>query len=198
MSVNNSRSSSISTSSSTHASDGSQRHSSKRRSLNTIESSVTRLLVSTKHLLESLTQWARQEADDKYVSDAYVKLGNDFRTAIRAFGNNGIDTSDIGNVPQALRIILEAALSEAPSQENLDKFLPGIRNIIVTLLQTLKANRLKQKQSPKKEQARRSLSLTIQAIIVDLVHFQKRKITSKHNPQKQSMRKTMPCHSCKR
>lgn len=145
MSVNNSRSSSISTSSSTHASDGSQRHSSKRRSLNTIESSVTRLLVSTKHLLESLTQWARQEADDKYVSDAYVKLGNDFRTAIRAFGNNGIDTSDIGNVPQALRIILEAALSEAPSQENLDKFLPGIRNIIVTLLQTLKSKQAKAK-----------------------------------------------------
>ncbi|KAM9889822.1 hypothetical protein OXX79_011868, partial [Metschnikowia pulcherrima] len=47
----------------------------------TIESSVTRLLVSTKHLLESLTQWARREADDKFVSDAYVKLGNDFRAA---------------------------------------------------------------------------------------------------------------------
>ena len=145
MSASNSRSSSISGSSSTHTSDGSQRHSSKRRSLNTIESSVTRLLVSTKHLLESLTQWARQEADDKYVSDAYVKLGNDFRTAIRAFTNNGIDTSDIGNVPQALRIILEAALSEAPSQENLDKFLPGIRNIIVTLLQTLKSKQAKAK-----------------------------------------------------
>ncbi|EGW30980.1 uncharacterized protein SPAPADRAFT_52169 [Spathaspora passalidarum NRRL Y-27907] len=115
------------------------------RRLNSIETSVTRLLVSTKHLLESLTQWARQEADDKFVSDAYVKLGNDFRAATRAFTSNGIDISDIGNVPQALRIILEAALSEAPSQENLDRFLPNIRNIIVTLLQNLKAKQAKAK-----------------------------------------------------
>lgn len=111
----------------------------KRQSLSTIESSVTRLLVSTKHLLESLTQWARHEADDKFVSDAYVKLGNDFRAATRAFSASSVDISDIGDVPQALRIILEAALSEAPSQENLDRFLPNIRNIIVTLLQNLKA-----------------------------------------------------------
>lgn len=117
--------------------------SSKKSSLNTIESSVTRLLVSTKHLLESLTQWARQEADDKFVSDAYVKLGNDFRSATRAFTGAGVDISELGDVPQALRIILEAALSEAPSQENLDRFLPNIRNIIVTLLQNLKAKQVK-------------------------------------------------------
>ncbi|CAI5757054.1 unnamed protein product [Candida verbasci] len=118
---------------------------SKRRSLATIESSVTRLLVSTKHLLESLTQWARRESDDKFVSDAYVRLGNDFRAATRAFTNNGIDVSDIGNVPQALRVILESALSEEPSQENLDRFLPNIRNIIVSLLQNLKAKQARAK-----------------------------------------------------
>lgn len=111
--------------------------------MNSIESSVTRLLVSTKHLLESLTQWARQEADDKYVSDAYVKLGNNFRAATKAFTNSGVDISDLGDVPQALRIILEAALSEAPSQENLDRFLPNIRNIIVSLLLNLKAKQAK-------------------------------------------------------
>lgn len=114
----------------------------KRSSMNTIESSVTRLLVSTKHLLESLTQWARQEADDKFVSDAYVKLGNDFRAATRAFTSAGVDISDLGDVPRALRIVLESALSEAPTQENLDRFLPNIRNIIVSLLSSLK-----QKQS---------------------------------------------------
>ncbi|KAG5417629.1 BUD6 [Candida metapsilosis] len=117
----------------------------KRKSLHTIESCVTRLLVSTKHLLESLTQWARQEADDKFVSDAYVKLGNDFRAATKAFAHSGIDTSDLGNVPQELRTILEAALSEAPSQENLDRFLPQIRSIIVTLLQSLKAKQARAK-----------------------------------------------------
>lgn len=112
--------------------------SSRRASMNTIESSVTRLLVSTKHLLESLTQWARQKADDKFVSDAYVKLGNDFRAASRAFTNAGVDISDLGDVPKALRIVLESALSEAPTQENLDRFLPNIRNIIVNLLLNLK------------------------------------------------------------
>lgn len=116
--------------------------------LATIESSVTRLLVSTKHLLESLTLWARQESDDKFVSDAYVKLGNDFRSASKAFTAAGIDVSDLGNVPQQLREILEAALGEAPSQENLDRFLPSIRNIIVTLLQNLK-----QKQGRAREMA---------------------------------------------
>lgn len=120
--------------------------SSKRASMSTIESSVTRLLVSTKHLLESLTQWARQEADDKFVSDAYVKLGNDFRAAARAFTTAGVDISDLGDVPKALRIVLESALSEAPTQENLDRFLPNIRNIIVSLLLNLKAKQLKAKE----------------------------------------------------
>lgn len=111
----------------------------KSVSMSTIESSVTRLLVSTKHLLESLTQWARQEADNKFVSDAYVKLGNDYRAAARAFNNAGVDMADLGDVPKALRIVLESALSEAPTQKNLDRFLPNIRNIIVTLLLNLKA-----------------------------------------------------------
>lgn len=119
---------------------------SKRASMSTIESSVTRLLVSTKHLLESLTQWARQEADDKFVSDAYVKLGNDFRAAARAFTIAGVDISDLGDVPKALRIVLESALSESPTQENLDRFLPNIRNIIVNLLLNLKSKQIKAKE----------------------------------------------------
>lgn len=118
-------------------------------SINSIESGVTRLLVSTKHLLESLTLWAQLEADDKYVSDSYVKLGNDFRAATRAFSHGGIDVSDIGDVPQALRVILESALSETPSQENLDRFLPNIRTIIVELLLSLK-----EKQAVARERGR--------------------------------------------
>lgn len=45
-------------------------------------------------------------------------------------------------MPQALRVILEKALSEDASQENLDRYLPSIREIIVNLLR-----QLKQKQS---------------------------------------------------
>lgn len=131
--------------------------STRRTSMNTIESSVTRLLVSTKHLLESLTQWARQKADDKYVSDAYVKLGNDFRAASRAFTNAGVDISDLGNVPKALRIVLESALSESPTQENLDRFLPDIRNIIVNLLLNLKAKQQKARQLAEENTLRKKM-----------------------------------------
>lgn len=121
--------------------------SQKRLSLSTIESSVTKLLVSTKHLLESLTQWSRCQVNEKFVSDAYVKLGNDFRSATKVFTAAGVETADIGDVPQALRVILESALSEPPSQENLDRFLPNIRNIIVTLLLNLKSKQAEAKAS---------------------------------------------------
>ncbi|KAH3678151.1 hypothetical protein WICMUC_001667 [Wickerhamomyces mucosus] len=106
--------------------------------MSTIESSVTRLLVATKHLLESLTQWAKLAATETEISDAYVQLGNEFKVACRAFMNAGVDVSDLGDVPHSLRIVLEEALCESPSQESLDKFLPSIRNIIINLLQNLK------------------------------------------------------------
>ncbi|OBA23196.1 AIP3-domain-containing protein [Metschnikowia bicuspidata var. bicuspidata NRRL YB-4993] len=114
--------------------------------MSTIETSVTRLLVLTKHLLESLTQWAHQEASDKVVLDAYVKLGNDFRAAVRSFSAARVDISDLGDVPRALRIVLESALSEEPTQRNLDKFLPKIRGIIVALLQSLKNKQARAKE----------------------------------------------------
>lgn len=50
--------------------------------------------------------------------------------------------SDLGDVPQALRVILEKALSEDASQENLDRYLPSIRDIIVTLLRQLKQKQM--------------------------------------------------------
>ncbi len=59
--------------------------------LNTIDSSVTHLLVATKRLLESLTRWAKREASDSDVSDAYVQLGNEFKMACRAFTNAGVE-----------------------------------------------------------------------------------------------------------
>lgn len=106
--------------------------------MNTIESSVTKLLVSTKHLLEGLTQWSQNKATEVEVSDAYVKLGGDFKVACRAFANQGVDVSDLGDVPHQLRVILEEALCEQPSRETLDRFLPQIRQLIVNLLKNLK------------------------------------------------------------
>lgn len=56
-----------------------------------MESAVTRLLVSIKELLESLTSWSKLKVDETYVSDVYVRLGNDFNEAVAAFAAFGID-----------------------------------------------------------------------------------------------------------
>ncbi|KAK9246114.1 actin interacting protein 3-domain-containing protein [Lipomyces tetrasporus] len=119
---------------------GAQRHTAYKRqiSVNTIESSVTKLLVATKQLLECLTQWAEGDRSDKDVSDVYVSLGNEFNTTSRAFQNIGIDVSDLGDVPGDLRVILEETLSRERSQAGLDIYLPAIREIIVKLLQGLR------------------------------------------------------------
>lgn len=61
--------------------------------MSTIESTVTRLLVATKQLLESLTQWARGDATEQDVSDVYVNLGNEFNVACRAFLSAGVEVA---------------------------------------------------------------------------------------------------------
>ena len=56
-----------------------------------MESAVTRLLVSIKALLESLTKWSEQKITDADVSDVYVQLGNDFNAAVAAFAAHNIE-----------------------------------------------------------------------------------------------------------
>ena len=60
-----------------------------------------------------------------------------------------MDTSDLGPVPELLRAILEETLSQEASSASLDKFLPRIRDIIITLLHGLKKKqqRLRAKQA---------------------------------------------------
>ncbi|KAM0201726.1 hypothetical protein ACHAPQ_007641 [Fusarium lateritium] len=117
--------------------------------LSQIEKSVTHLLVATKQLLETLTQWSRGQATDSQVSDVYVRLGYEFNMACRAFTAIHVDTSDLGNVPDLLRHILEATLSQEASAESLEKYLPRIRDIIINLLHGLKRKqqKLRQKQA---------------------------------------------------
>ncbi|KAK1751221.1 actin interacting protein 3-domain-containing protein [Echria macrotheca] len=121
--------------------------------LSQIEKSVTHLLVATKQLLETLTQWSRGLASDTQVSDVYVRLGYEFNMACRAFTAINVDTSDLGNVPELLRNILESTLSQEASVESLEKYLPKIRDIIINLLHGLKRKqqKLRQKQARDKE-----------------------------------------------
>ncbi|ATY64343.1 actin interacting 3 [Cordyceps militaris] len=121
--------------------------------LSQIEKSVTHLLVATKQLLETLTQWSRGQATDTQVSDVYVRLGYEFNMACRAFTAINVDTSDLGNVPDLLRNILEATLSQEASAESLERYLPRIRDIIINLLHGLKRKqqRLRQRQARDRE-----------------------------------------------
>jgi hypothetical protein len=72
------------------------------------------------------------------VSDAYVKLGYELKNAKSAFETMDIDVSDLGNVPQNLRHSLESALQVKPTVENLERYLPQIRALIIELLRGLK------------------------------------------------------------
>ncbi|WFD45344.1 Bud site selection protein 6 [Malassezia psittaci] len=115
-------------------------------SVNHMESSVTRLLVATKLLLESLTKWSLGTHTESQVSEIYVRLGNDFNAALAAFAGYGIDMSDMYSVPTDLRSCLETCLSETASPAALERYLPRIREIIIRLLQGLKSKQASYKQ----------------------------------------------------
>lgn len=132
-------------------STGHRSQASQPTTSSTIEKSVTHLLVATKQLLEILTAWSRGEATEVNVSDVYVRLGYEFNIACRAFNSVGVDTSDLGPVPDSLRTILEDTLSNEPSQASLEQYLPRIRDIIVNLLQGLKKKQQRQRQRDRRE-----------------------------------------------
>ncbi|KAK3842492.1 MAG: actin interacting protein 3-domain-containing protein [Linnemannia gamsii] len=106
-----------------------------------IEATVTKLLVATKQLLESLTLWSNRKVNEEQVSDIFVQLATQFNLASQAFHEVGIDTSELAHVPDDLRNCLETALGEDPSPASLDQYLPKIKEVIINLLQGL---RLKQ------------------------------------------------------
>ncbi|KAK0528193.1 Bud site selection protein 6 [Tilletia horrida] len=118
-----------------------------RWSTSQMESSVTRLLVATKQLLEALTRWSlRNRCTESDVSDIYVRLGNDFNSAKLAFQSYGISMDDLASVPTDLRTCLEECLSEEASPQVLEVHLPRIREIIIGLLQGLKMKQAEYKQ----------------------------------------------------
>ena len=128
-----------------------QRQPTQDKSVSQIEKSVTHLLIATKQLLETLTQWSRKQAQEEEVSDVYVRLGYEFNLACRAFNSIGVDTSDLGPVPDSLRSILEDTLSQPASPQALDNYLPRIRDIIINLLHGLKRKQSRLRSRPSKD-----------------------------------------------
>ncbi|KAJ6004196.1 hypothetical protein N7522_005841 [Penicillium canescens] len=126
------------------------------KQISQIEKSVTHLLVATKQLLETLTQWSRKQASENDVSDVYVRLGYEFNLACRAFSAIGVDTSDLGPVPDLLRTILEDTLSQDASAQSLDRYLPRIRDIIINLLHGLKKKQARLRSRQQRDDGRPS------------------------------------------
>ncbi|KAG9294171.1 hypothetical protein G9A89_021530 [Geosiphon pyriformis] len=123
-----------------------QRRSSGNTPMSSIEKTVTTLLVATKSLLESLTAWSQGRMTEQQVSDVYVQLTSDFHKACQSFSKQGINVSDLSHIPPDLRACLEKALSEEASPASLELYLPKIRDVIVTLLQGLKAKQAMYRQ----------------------------------------------------
>ncbi|KAJ7153470.1 hypothetical protein C8R43DRAFT_1002115 [Mycena crocata] len=104
-----------------------------------VSTAVRNLLLSTKELQKSLTQWSLGQISETQVSDVYVQIGTDFNTAIQAFAYHRIDLSDIHSVPKELRTVLEQCLAEEPSPEVLAMFMPDVRQILFKLLRGLQS-----------------------------------------------------------
>ncbi|KAF8877908.1 hypothetical protein BD779DRAFT_1556251, partial [Infundibulicybe gibba] len=102
---------------------------------------VRKLLLSTRQLQESLRQWSVGRVSETQVSDIYVQIGTEFNSTILAFAHHRIDLSDIHSVPQELRVVLEQCLSEDPSVEALEAYMPQVRRVLYKLLQALQLRR---------------------------------------------------------
>ncbi|KAF8968668.1 Bud site selection protein 6 [Entomortierella lignicola] len=118
-----------------------RRRKAEQGTINPIETTVTKLLVATKQLLEGLTLWSTRKMTEEQVSDIFVQLATQFNLASQAFHEVNIDTTELSHIPDDLRNCLEIALGEEPSPESIEQYLPRIKEIIINLLQGL---RLKQ------------------------------------------------------
>ncbi|KJA18071.1 hypothetical protein HYPSUDRAFT_45654 [Hypholoma sublateritium FD-334 SS-4] len=100
---------------------------------------VHSLLSSTKRLQEVLRLWSTEKATESDVSDLYVQIGHEFNATITAFSQHRIDLTDILEIPNELRTVLEQCLSEDPSPEVLTAFMPDLRKVIFKLLRGLQS-----------------------------------------------------------
>ncbi|TFY80582.1 hypothetical protein EWM64_g3430 [Hericium alpestre] len=99
---------------------------------------VATLLDVTKQLQEMLRLWSTHQVDEGQVSDVYVRIGTEFNATVTAFQHYNIDLSDLYSIPQELRTVLENCLSEEPSPQVFEMYMPQVRQIMYNLLQGLR------------------------------------------------------------
>ncbi|QRW02774.1 actin-interacting protein 3 [Ceratobasidium sp. AG-Ba] len=71
------------------------------------------------------------------ISDVYVRMEDGFKAVVAAFQVSGVDMSDLLDIPQELRYILDETLAEDATPNNLEVYLPRIRLIVQRLLQDI-------------------------------------------------------------
>ncbi|KAF9451174.1 hypothetical protein P691DRAFT_797255 [Macrolepiota fuliginosa MF-IS2] len=104
-----------------------------------VPNAVRQLLLSTKDLQTILGQWSLGSATETEISNIFVKVGTDFHTTIDAFAYYGIDLNHIGTFIEDLRTVLEQCLSNDPTPEMLNEYMPGVRKVLYRLLKGLQA-----------------------------------------------------------
>ncbi|KAI8388907.1 actin interacting protein 3-domain-containing protein [Radiomyces spectabilis] len=104
-----------------------------------IEPAVTRLLRTTKALLEALTMWSQNHVTTGEIFDLYETLENQFHVVSRAFEDVSVPMSDLIWIPRQLRDSVALAMNDEASPMTLNQHLPRIRDVIVHLLHGLKS-----------------------------------------------------------
>ncbi|ORY94478.1 actin interacting protein 3-domain-containing protein [Syncephalastrum racemosum] len=106
-----------------------------------MERSVTRLLATTKKLLHGLTEWSNGQTSQDNVRKIQSELETHLDEACQALEQSGRDMSMILGVPAALQSHLDDMLACEATPASLEEHLPGIRDIILKLLESLKMNK---------------------------------------------------------
>ncbi|KAI8049798.1 actin interacting protein 3-domain-containing protein [Gilbertella persicaria] len=129
-----------------------------------IEQVVTKLLRTTKALLEALTQWSLMRASNTEIFGIHDTLEKQFFLVSQAFEEATVDMSDLQWIPRQLRESVSVAMLETPSPAILDQYLPRIREVIVHLLHGLKGKqallREKEKERDQTRESRASIRST--------------------------------------
>ncbi|KAI9279083.1 actin interacting protein 3-domain-containing protein [Sporodiniella umbellata] len=118
-----------------------------------IEQVVTKLLRTTKALLEALTQWANLRATKSEIYEIHDTLEKQFFLVSHAFEEVSIPMSDLQWIPRQLRDSVSIAMVEQPSLTSLDQHLPRIREVIVHLLHGLKGKQAQLREKEKESRA---------------------------------------------
>ncbi|ORZ24204.1 actin interacting protein 3-domain-containing protein [Absidia repens] len=115
-----------------------QRTGSYRNMSAEIEQVVTKLLRTTKSLLEALNLWSQLRMSTSDIFELHRTLENQFYMVTQSFEEAHVKTSDLSWIPHQLRQSVVECMDQEPSTATLDKYLPRIRDVIVHLLHGLK------------------------------------------------------------